>query len=67
MPPTPKKTDSFIVSVSDGHGGSVAVLISVAIAPANAAPTGTANPGNPERIDGVVTEVLPARTRTVIR
>lgn len=49
------KTDSFIVSVSDGHGGSVAVPISVAIAPANAAPTGTANPGNPNASTGVVT------------
>ena len=49
------KADGFTVTVSDGHGGSVDVPITVAITPANATPTGTANPGNPNATTGVVT------------
>jgi VCBS repeat-containing protein len=49
------KTDSFAVTVSDGHGGSTAVPVSVAIGPANTAPTGTASSGTPNAATGLVT------------
>ncbi len=54
------KTDSFVVTVDDGHvGGTVTVTVSVAILPApNSAPTnGTANPGQPDasgKVSGTV-------------
>ena len=34
------RTDSFTVTVSDGHGGTVSALVVVNVAPANSAPTG---------------------------
>ncbi|MCG7592792.1 Ig-like domain-containing protein [Mycobacterium sp. PSTR-4-N] len=55
------KTDSFVVTVNDGHvGGAITVTVSVAILPApNSAPTnGTANPGQPDasgKVSGTVT------------
>lgn len=49
------KSDIFTVTVSDGHGGTASVPITVAIGPANAAPTGSANPGIPNASTGVVT------------
>lgn len=49
------KTDNFTVTVSDGHGGTVSVPVAVSIAPANALPTGAANPGIPNASTGVVT------------
>ncbi|MBX7450659.1 tandem-95 repeat protein [Mycolicibacterium sp. 3033] len=55
------KTDSFVVTVNDGHvGGTITVTVSVAILPApNSAPTnGTANPGQPDasgKVSGTVT------------
>ncbi|MHA0286097.1 Ig-like domain-containing protein [Mycobacterium sp. C3-094] len=55
------KTDSFVVTVNDGHvGGTITVAVSVAILPApNSAPTnGTANPGEPDasgKVSGTVT------------
>ncbi|TRW80444.1 hypothetical protein FK535_19025 [Mycolicibacterium sp. 018/SC-01/001] len=54
------KTDSFVVTVNDGHvGGTVTVTVSVQILPApNSAPTnGTANPGQPDatgKVSGTV-------------
>ncbi len=35
------RSDSFTVTASDGHGGSVNVEVTVTVAPANAAPTAT--------------------------
>lgn len=49
------KTDSFTVTVADGHGGTVAVPITVAVAASNVTPTGSASPGNPNAATGVVT------------
>ena len=49
------KTDAFNVTVSDGHGGSVAVPVSVAVAPANALPTGSVTVANPDPASGAVT------------
>ncbi|MGI9124037.1 MAG: Ig-like domain-containing protein, partial [Mycobacterium sp.] len=49
------KTDAFTVTASDGHGGSVAIPVSVAVGPANANPTGTAVVGSPNVSTGVVT------------
>lgn len=48
------KEDSFVVTVSDGKGGSLAVPVTVSILPKNAAPTGNANPGAPNVTTGVV-------------
>ncbi|MGB3356311.1 MAG: Ig-like domain-containing protein [Mycobacterium sp.] len=59
------KTDTFTVTVNDGHlGGAVTVTLSVAIAPAaNGAPTGgSANPGSPGadgKVSGTVTATDP--------
>jgi len=39
--------DEFTITVTDGHGGQVAVPVAVVIAPANAAPTGTVTVGKP--------------------
>ena len=49
------KQDSFVVTVSDGKGGTLAVPVTVTISPKNTAPTGTANPGAPAAVTGVVT------------
>lgn len=49
------KSDNFTVTVTDGHGGTTSVPITVAITPANAVPTGSANPSNPNSSSGVVT------------
>lgn len=52
------KTDAFTITVSDGHGGSVAVPVSVTIAPANAAPVATAVAGLPDPTTGLVAGAL---------
>ncbi len=52
--PVGDKTDTVIVTITDGHGGSVAIPVLVAIAPANAAPTGAATAGSPDPATGVV-------------
>lgn len=50
------KTDTFTVTVSDGSGGSTAVLVTVAISPTNNAPvSGGAVVGSPNATTGVVT------------
>ena len=48
-------SDSFTVTVGDGHGGTVAVPVSVAIGPKNAAPTANVSVGQPNATTGVVT------------
>ncbi|MCB9409822.1 Ig-like domain-containing protein [Mycolicibacterium sp.] len=53
-----EKVDGFTVTVSDGHGGTVAVPVSVSIAPANAVPTATTNVGLPDVTTGVVAGAL---------
>ena len=47
--------DSFIVSVSDGHGGTTDVTVPLPIYSANQAPTGGAFTADPAGADGVVT------------
>jgi VCBS repeat-containing protein len=49
------KTDTFTVTIDDGHGGVLAVPVTVAIGPKNAAPTGKAAIGPREVNTGVVT------------
>jgi VCBS repeat-containing protein len=53
------RSDSFTVTVADGHGGTTNVAVSVPVspasAPANHAPTGTAVVGSPNGVTGVVT------------
>lgn len=46
-------TDGFVVTVTDGYGGSVAEWVTVAIAPANAVPAGFASANAPD-LSGVV-------------
>ena len=48
------KTDTFTVTVDDGHGGIVAVPVTVAISPKNSAPTGKASIGPRDVNTGVV-------------
>lgn len=58
---TADKTDSFIVTVADGHGDPVTVTVSVKIAPANAKPTGAsasvAQPNSNGAVIGTITAV----------
>lgn len=49
------KTDSFVVTVDDGHGTPLAVTVTVAISPKNAAPTGKTTIGPRDVNSGVVT------------
>jgi VCBS repeat-containing protein len=49
------KTDTFTVTIDDGHGGILAVPVTVAIGPKNAAPTGKAAIGPRDVNTGVVT------------
>lgn len=54
-------TDTFTVTVTDGHGGTLAVPVSVTITPANHAPVyGKATVGKPDPITGVVTGTVKA-------
>ncbi len=48
------KSDTFTVTVTDGHGGSAGAPVTVTIAPVNAAPTGTTSAGVPDAATGVV-------------
>ena len=48
------RADSFTLTISDGHGGSVEVPVSVAVAPANAAPIAAPSVGLPDATTGVV-------------
>lgn len=49
------KTDTFTVTVDDGHGGILAVPVTVVISPKNTAPTGKATIGPRDVATGVVT------------
>ena len=54
-------SDSFAVTVTDGHGGSLAVPVSVVVNPMNAAPAnGSATVGQPNSTTGVVTGTVRA-------
>jgi YVTN family beta-propeller protein/VCBS repeat-containing protein len=53
--PLSAKTDSFVVSVSDGRGGVVTATVTVNILPANKVPTYTLTVGTPSSTTGVVT------------
>ena len=48
------KQDSFDVTVVDGNGGTLVVAVTVAVSPANAAPTASYAAGQPNSADGVV-------------
>ncbi|MDL5158960.1 Ig-like domain-containing protein [Actinomycetospora termitidis] len=55
------RIDTFTVTTSDGHGGTVAVTVSVPITPANAAPSaGSSSPGAPDATTGAVSGGLGA-------
>ena len=49
------KKDTFDITVTDGHGGTATVPVTVGIGISNRAPTGTAKPGAPDPETGVVT------------
>lgn len=53
--PTGAKTDSFTITVDDGHGSTQAVAVSVAIAAKNTAPTASGSIERPDNSSGVVT------------
>ncbi len=48
-------TDSFAMTLTDGHGGTASALVTVVISPKNAAPTATTTVGTPDPSTGVVT------------
>lgn len=52
------KTDTFTVTVDDGHGGILAVPVTVTIGPKNTAPTGKATIGPRDVTTGVVTGAI---------
>ncbi|MEH3138907.1 MAG: Ig-like domain-containing protein [Mycobacterium kyogaense] len=55
---TADKQDTFIVTVSDGNGGTLAVPVTVTILPRNAAPVGSFTAGSPDatgKVTGAVT------------
>jgi VCBS repeat-containing protein len=59
---TAVKSDTFTVTVADGHGGVASVPVTVQISPANATPTGAAATGvftnlNSGRVTGTITAV----------
>jgi VCBS repeat-containing protein len=59
---TADKSDTFTVTVADGHGAVVSVPVTVKIGPANAKPTGAAAAGvftnlNSGRVTGTITAV----------
>ena len=58
--PVAERTDTFAVTVDDGHGGTTTTTVSVAIAPANSAPTTTTTVGDPDSVTGAVTGTVTA-------
>ena len=54
-------TDGFTVTVSDGHGGTYAVPVSLTITGANVAPTGTATVGAPNASTAAVAGAIVGR------
>ncbi|MFM9033340.1 MAG: Ig-like domain-containing protein [Mycobacterium sp.] len=59
------RRDGFTVTVTDGHGGSTAVAVSVPVSPTtsavNRAPTGSATVNAPDPVSGVVTGAVVGR------
>ncbi|MGE3657816.1 MAG: VCBS domain-containing protein, partial [Mycolicibacterium sp.] len=53
-------TDSFTVDVSDGHGGTTTVPVTVTVGPSNAAPTAVAAVGTQSATTGLTTGTLEA-------
>ena len=51
----PAATDSFTVTIRDGHGGVTTVPVTIAISPTNTNPSGAATVGTPNLASGVVT------------
>ena len=51
----PAATDSFTVTIRDGHGGVTTVPVTIAISPTNTNPSGGATVGTPNLANGVVT------------
>lgn len=58
--PASAKTDSFVITGTDGHGGTVTIPVSVAIRPANSAPVVTGSTPGAPNASGVVTGVVTA-------
>ena len=54
------KADSFSVTISDGHGGTVVLPVAVAVGPGNSAPVASPSVGSPAALAGVVTGTLNA-------
>ncbi|MDO3401529.1 Ig-like domain-containing protein [Mycolicibacterium neoaurum] len=52
------RTDTFTITVDDGHGGTTTLAVTVDIDPTNTAPTVTATIGNPSGTQGTVTGTL---------
>lgn len=52
--PASARSDSFIVTVSDNHGATLNIAVSVAIVPANSAPAADFRAGTPNAATGVV-------------
>ncbi len=48
-------TDTVTITVDDGHGGSLALAVTVAIGPGNSVPTGSVTVGVPDPATGLVT------------
>jgi YVTN family beta-propeller protein/VCBS repeat-containing protein len=58
---TADKTDTFAITVSDGHGGTAATTVTVNISPSNSAPTGAkASITQTDATSGVVTGAVTA-------
>ncbi|MEH3132186.1 MAG: Ig-like domain-containing protein [Mycolicibacterium neoaurum] len=52
------RTDTFTITVDDGHGGTTTLAVTVDIDPTNTAPTVSATIGNPSGAQGTVTGTL---------
>ena len=61
------KTDSFTVTIVDGHGGTATVPVTVTIGTANTAPSATATVARRTPPPALSREASLARTPTVIR
>ena len=58
---TSAKTETFVVTVADGHGGTRAVTVTAVIAPSDSAPVvGTPTVGGADPVLGVVIGTVPA-------
>ncbi|MDZ4266732.1 MAG: Ig-like domain-containing protein [Mycobacterium sp.] len=55
---TAVKTDTFVITVSDGNGGTAIVPVNVSIKPANARPVARSTVGRPDPVSGTVTGAI---------